>query len=169
MRGIMTTGLDREDPLSIAVFDNTGNSGAVRIAAALAAEIVAGFGPRDELPISIVATAGDTVVGGLNGSTHWGWCYIRHLWVDADWRRRGLGYRLLAEAEDQARARDCVGLYVDTFDPGAAIFYERAGFDRFGRIDDFPPGHSRTFLRKTLTRDGSGSGIDMMGTGALPP
>ena len=150
MRGIMTTGLDKEDPLSIAVFDDTANSAAARIAAALAAEIVAGFGPRDELPISIVATAGDAVVGGLNGSTHWGWCYIRHLWVDVAWRRRGLGYRLLAETETQARARRCVGLYVDTFDPGAATFYERAGFARFGRIDDFPPGHSRTFLRKTL-------------------
>jgi ribosomal protein S18 acetylase RimI-like enzyme len=158
MRGIMTTRLNDEDPLSIAVFDDTGNSAAAHIASSLAAEIVAGFGPRDELPISIVANAGGAVVGGLNGSTHWGWCYIRHLWVDAGWRRRGLGYRLLAEAETQARARQCVGLYVDTFDRGAALFYERAGFERFGRIDDFPPGHSRTFLRKTLTPNGDDDG-----------
>jgi ribosomal protein S18 acetylase RimI-like enzyme len=94
----------------------------------------------------------NTVVGGLNGSTHWGWCYIRHLWVREGWRRRGLGYTLLAEAETQARARHCVGLYVDTFDAGAAAFYERSGFERFGRIDDFPPGHARTFLLKRLAR-----------------
>jgi len=146
----MTKGLDREDPLSIAIFDDTQNSGAARVAASLAAEIAAGFGPRDELPLAIVAYAGDSVVGGLNGSTHWGWCYIRHLWVDADWRRQGLGHRLLAEAETQALARQCVGLYVDTFDAGAAAFYERAGFERLGQIEDFPPGHARTFLCRRL-------------------
>ena len=156
MCAIMTERLDSEDRLSIALFDDTENSGAVRVAASLAAEIAAGFGPRDELPLSIVAHEGDTVVGGLNGSTHWGWCYIRHLWVQAGWRRRGLGQRLLAEAETQARARQCVGLYVDTFDPGAAVFYERAGFERFGRIEDFPLGHARTFLQKRLAASEGG-------------
>jgi ribosomal protein S18 acetylase RimI-like enzyme len=147
----MTERLDSEDKLTITISADTENSAATHVAASLAAEIVAGFGPRNESPLAIVAHAGDAVVGGLNGSTHWGWCYIRHLWVDADWRRRGLGHRLLAEAETQARARHCVGLYVDTFDPGAVAFYERAGFARFGRIDDFPPGHARTFLCKWLT------------------
>jgi ribosomal protein S18 acetylase RimI-like enzyme len=158
MCGIMTERLDREDPVSIALFDDTENSGAKHVAASLAAEIVAGFAPRDELPLSIVASAGDAVVGGLNGSTHWGWCYIRQLWVQADWRRQGLGQRLLAEAEARARARRCVGLYVDTFDPHAAAFYERAGFERFGRIEDFPPGHARTFLHKRLTPGDGGDG-----------
>ncbi len=149
----MTEGLEKQDPPSIAVFDDTANSGSEFVAALLAAEIAAGFGPPDGLPLSIVANADGAVVGGLNGVTHWGWCYIRHLWVHADWRRHGLGHRLLAEAENQARARQCVGLYVDTFDPGAAAFYERAGFARFGRIDDFPPGYARVFLQKTLCRE----------------
>ena len=146
----MTNQLRRDDTLNIAIFDDTENSGAKHTASALGAEIAAGFGPRDEWPLSIVARSGDAVVGGLNGSTHWGWCYIRQLWVHADWRRRGLGHRLMAEVETLARARSCVGLYVDTFDPGAASFYERAGFERFGRIADFPPGHARTFLMKRL-------------------
>ena len=152
----MAERLDREDTLTITISADTENAGARHVAVSLAAEIVAGFGPRDELPLSIVASAGDTVVGGLNGSSHWGWCYIRHLWVDADWRKRGLGLRMLAEAEIQARARHCVGLYVDTFDPGAVSFYERAGFARFGRIEDFPPGHARTFLLKRLTPGAGG-------------
>jgi hypothetical protein len=50
----------------------------------------------------------------------------------------------------EARARQCIGLYLDTFDPGAAKFYERCGFLRFGQIDDFPPGHTRAFLYKKL-------------------
>ena len=158
MRGIMTTELDGDDGPSIAVFADTGNSGAAHVAAALAAEITAGFGPRDEAPLALVATIGSAVVGGLNGSSHWGWSYNRQLWVQADWRRRGLGYRLLAEAETQAQARGCVGLYVDTFDAGAARFYEKAGFTRFGQIPDFPPGHSRTFLRKSVNATGTRPG-----------
>ena len=146
----MTKGLNREDALNIAIFQDTENSGAKHIGSSLSAEIVAGFGPRNELPLSIVAHAGDAVVGGLNGSTHWGWCYIRQLWVHADWRRRGLGRRLMEEVETLARARNCAGLYVDTFDSGAASFYERAGFEHFGRIEDFPPGYVRTFLQKRL-------------------
>ncbi len=146
----MTERLDKGDSPTIAVFDDTANSGAEFVAASLSAEIAAGFGPANGLPLAIVASAGDTVAGGLNGVTHWGWCYIRHLWVHTDWRHRGLGHRLLAEAETQARTRACVGLYVDTFDPGAAAFYERAGFVRFGKIEDFPPGHARMFLRKRM-------------------
>jgi ribosomal protein S18 acetylase RimI-like enzyme len=147
----MTKAFDGEDALSITVLADTENSGAAEVASSLAAEIVAAFGPRGETALSIVAHAGDTLVGGLNGSSHWGWCYIRHLWVHADWRRQGLGHRLLAETEAQARARGCAGLYVDTFNDDAVAFYERAGFSRFGRIEGFPPGHARTFLAKTLS------------------
>jgi GNAT superfamily N-acetyltransferase len=144
---------EREASLRITVFDDAGNGGAAVVAASLAAEIAAGFGPKDEAPLSIVAHDGDTVAGGLNGSMHWGWCYIRHLWVEAAWRRRGLGRRLVDEAEVWARARGCVGLYVDTFDAGAAMFYERAGYDVFGRIEGFPPGHARYFLQKKLVAE----------------
>jgi ribosomal protein S18 acetylase RimI-like enzyme len=103
------------------------------------------------LALSILARSADEILGGLNGSTHWGWCYIRHLWVQESWRRRGLGLRLLSEAETQAQARRCVGIYVDTFDEAAAAFYARAGFSQIGRIEGFPPGHRRVFLQKQLT------------------
>ena len=146
----MTEERKREDALNITVFEDVGNPGAEGVASSLAADIAAGFGPRQEAPFSIVAYAGDVLAGGLNGATHWGWCYIRQLWVQEAWRRRGLGRRLLVDMEAKARGRDCVGLYVDTFDAGAAVFYERAGFVLFGRIEGFPPGHTRTFLQKRL-------------------
>lgn len=139
-----------EDELRISVVYDTENSGAAAVASSLAAEVAADFGPRDETPLSIVARAGETVVGGLNGSSHWGWCYIRHLWVHTGWRRQGLARLLLAEAETQARARGCTGLYVDTFNESAVALYEHAGFARFGRIEGFPPGAARTFLEKRL-------------------
>lgn len=41
-------------------------------------------------------------------------------------------------------------LYLDTFDFQARPFYERHGYEVFGTLDDYPPGHSRFFLRKDL-------------------
>jgi ribosomal protein S18 acetylase RimI-like enzyme len=142
---------NQADALSIVVSADAGNSGAAHVGASLAAEIAARFGPRAEAPFSVVAYAGQAVAGGIGGASHWRWCYIRQLWVAEAWRRRGLGGRLLAQAETLARARDCVGLYVDTFDAAAAAFYERAGFAVFGRIDGFPPGGARLFLQKNIS------------------
>lgn len=121
------------------------------IAARLGAEITARFGPRDETSLSILARAADgTLVGGLNGVVHWRWLYIRHLWVAEAERGAGIGRHLLATAEAEARRRSCVGIYVDTFDPGAARFYEHAGFSRSGEIIDLPPGARRIYLSRHL-------------------
>jgi len=34
-------------------------------------------------------------------------------------------------------------------------FYEKVGYTVFGRLDDCPPGHSRFYMQKPLTRQGS--------------
>ncbi len=141
---------DTEEYPRITITTDTENPAAAHIAAALSADIAAAFGPRRERPLSVAAHHGETLAGGLNAATHWGWCYIRHLWVHPAWRRRGLALRLLAETETQARAQACAGLYVDTFDPAAVALYQRAGFTQAGRIENFPPGHTRTFLHKPL-------------------
>ena len=64
------------------------------------------------------------MVAGLNGVSHWRWLYVRHLYVAPSWRGQGLGRRLLAQGEEAARARGCVGVYLDTFEESAAVFYE---------------------------------------------
>lgn len=122
-----------------------------QLAALLGAEIAARFAARAEAPFALIMRDGDgALIAGLNGVTHWRWLYVRHLWVNAAQRGRGLGGALIAAAEARARARDCVGAYVDTFDAGAAAFYARCGFARVGEIEDFPPGARRIFLCKKL-------------------
>ena len=117
----------------------------------LGVEVGDRLGPRDERPFSILARDGSgAVVAGLNGVSHWRWLYVRHLYVAPGWRGQGLGGRLLAEAEQAARARGCVGVYLDTFEESAAVFYERRGFVRHGRIENFPVGAARIFLSKAL-------------------
>jgi GNAT superfamily N-acetyltransferase len=54
---------------------------------------------------------------------------VRHLYVLADCRRRGVGRRLVAEVIAAARGAFGV-LRLRTANPGAALFYEALGFRR---------------------------------------
>jgi len=137
-------------PPTLEFFDREDAPGVAAREDALTKEIAARFGPREERPFAIVARAGSAPVGGLEGVTHWQWLYVRRFWIETAWRGQGLGRRLLAEAEAQARSRLCVGVYLDTFDEGAEEFYRKCGFEICGCIDDFPPGARRVFLSKRL-------------------
>jgi GNAT superfamily N-acetyltransferase len=91
-----------------------------------------------------------TVIGGLQGVTLFGWLYIGVLWVHEAARRKGLGAQLLSGAEAEARARGVLQVYLDTFSFQAPEFYRKQGYREFGRLSDFPPGHQRIFMTKSL-------------------
>lgn len=101
--------------------------------------------------LCFVLTAPDEeIVGGIIGATYWGWFYIDLLWVREDFRGRGFGHRLLAIAEDEARKHGANNAYLDTFSFQAPDFYRQHGYQVFGELQDFPPGHQRYFLTKQL-------------------
>ncbi|NLD45342.1 MAG: GNAT family N-acetyltransferase [Chloroflexi bacterium] len=90
------------------------------------------------------------LAGGLIGETHWGWFYINLLFVREELRGQGYGHRLLTLAEDEARGRGATHAYLDTFSFQAPEFYRRHGYEVYGTLDDFPPGHRRYWMRKEL-------------------
>ncbi len=92
-----------------------------------------------------------TVIGGLLGETNKGWLFIKALWVDEVHRGQDCGGRLLAAAETAARARGCIGVYLDTYSYQARPFYEKAGYAVFGELPDHPPGGAKYYLAKRLT------------------
>jgi GNAT superfamily N-acetyltransferase len=65
-------------------------------------------------------------------------------------RKLGLGRTLMERAEQEAVLGGCLHAYVDTFSFQAPGFYEKLGYERFGVLDDFPPGHQRIFFVKSL-------------------
>jgi len=112
-------------------------------------EAQAGPGNYQPLVITIQDEAG-LVIGGLWGSTGYGWLYTQLLAVPEQLRGQGVGARVLRQAEGEARARGCVGSWLDTFSFQARGFYERLGYQAFGSIDNYPPGGARCFLSKRL-------------------
>ncbi len=99
------------------------------------------------------------VVGGLYGHTSFGWLFVELLFVPESLRGRGIGRNLMLRAESEAIARGCRGAWLDTFQFQARGFYERLGYSCFGRLDDYPAGHSRFFMRKPLGGASSRSAI----------
>lgn len=91
-----------------------------------------------------------TIVGGMIGEIYWEWLYLDLLWVKDELRGRGYGHRLLTLAEKEARQRGARNVYLDTFSFQAPDFYKDHGYQVFGELSNFPPGHQRFFLTKQL-------------------
>jgi GNAT superfamily N-acetyltransferase len=87
------------------------------------------------------------VLGGLLGQLWGGWLHVTYLCVAEAARGAGNGTRLIEDAEVYARA---VGATVETHSFQARPFYEGLGYEVFGTLDGYPPGHLKFFLRKTL-------------------
>jgi GNAT superfamily N-acetyltransferase len=90
------------------------------------------------------------VVGGVIGTTNWNWLHVALFWVAEPLRFTGMGSRLLAAIEREARSRGCTRAHLDTFSYQARPFYERNGYEVFATLDDYPTGHKRYFMRKSL-------------------
>lgn len=107
------------------------------------------LGPTDRRNLFIPLTDGQGHIdGGLVGYTGRGWLYVEMLFVPDRLRRQGMAGKLLQYAEQEARARGCIGAYIDTINADARRAYERQGYEVFGRIDDFTIGFDITWMIK---------------------
>jgi GNAT superfamily N-acetyltransferase len=89
-------------------------------------------------------------VGGLLGHTSFGLFFLDLFYLPEELRGAGVGSRVIALAEEEARRRGCTAAFVYTVSFQAPGFYERHGYRRFGEIACPPDGATRIFLSKAL-------------------
>jgi len=92
----------------------------------------------------------------LTARTYWRYLDIAFLWVSEKYRGRDFGTQLMDTAEDEARARGCERVFLDTLSFQALGFYQRRGYVEFGRLEGFSGKHDRHYLCKSLG-DGASS------------
>ncbi|WP_058545317.1 GNAT family N-acetyltransferase [Pseudomonas fluorescens] len=109
-------------------------------------------GTVPELVAWLVRDEQDEIVGGLYGRVFFRWLYIELLVVPEQARGQGTGSTLMQMAEELAREKNCVGIWLETFDFQAPEFYRKHGFTQIGQMDDYPPGHQHFFLQKRLSQ-----------------
>lgn len=91
------------------------------------------------------------IIAGLNSGILWNWMEIDILWVDDNHRGQGLGKRLLKEAEQIARAKNCTFIKLNTFSFQAPEFYKKYGYEVVAIFENAPIGCKHYYYKKDLT------------------
>lgn len=109
------------------------------------------MGYSDNRPLNVMVRDPDSkdVLGGIFGRTSFGLFFLDLFYLPTNLRKQGLGSRLIRQAEDEARARGCVAVYVMTITIQAPEFYKRQGYTVFGELPTIPE-ITRIFLTKRL-------------------
>ena len=90
------------------------------------------------------------MIGGILGGTYWGWMYVDVLWVHENHRHKGIGSKLLREAETEALCRGCHHVHLDTMSWQAPEFYKKHGYEVIGILPNIPNGNQKYLLMKAL-------------------
>ena len=106
--------------------------------------------PPPEHIALLIRDDNDEIVGGVYARLFYQWLFIDLLAVPEQARGQGMGNRLMQMAEDLAREKECVGLWLETFEFQAPEFYKKCGYSEIGHIADYPPGHKHFFFQKRL-------------------
>ena len=90
------------------------------------------------------------ILGLLQAEYNWEWLFIKNLIVNKDHRHKGVGTELIKKVESFAVSKKCHSIWLDTFTFQAPEFYEKNGFQMFGKLRNYPGNHDRYFYFKTL-------------------
>ena len=104
----------------------------------------------EDKPFSVLAFMEERLVGGLIGKVFWNWLYADLVWVEEEFRGRGIGKNVMRAAEEQASKMRLTGIYLWTETWQAPSFYSKLGYTQFVEFKNFPPGHSRLGFSKYL-------------------
>ena len=93
----------------------------------------------------------DLIIAGIRTCFYLGECLaINVLFVDENYRNKGLGALLLNQVEADAGVMGAKLIHLDTFNHQAKDFYLKHGYEIFGVLENCPTGQKRYFMKKVL-------------------
>ncbi|WP_313150715.1 GNAT family N-acetyltransferase [Lysinibacillus capsici] len=102
------------------------------------------------LPLQLIVTDQQQWIGGITAEVYWGWVEIHKFWFSEEYRGKGMGTKLLAQAELVAKDMGATKALLTTYEFQARSFYEAHGYQVVGEIKDYPPGSSYYTMVKVL-------------------
>jgi GNAT superfamily N-acetyltransferase len=111
--------------VDISVTDKADAADAALISDGLRAYYVSQAKYYDFRPLAVFVRDPQTgkVIGGLHGRSEFGLVYVAWFFLPEDWRRAGIGSRVLAMAEEEGRRRGCTRIALTTLSIEAPGFY----------------------------------------------
>lgn len=104
--------------------------------------------PKEHIKHKLAVYDGEILVGGSIGDIAWKWYYLDQLWIDKNYRKLGIGTKIIKEVEKYAKEKNCLGVRVETWNFQAKGFYEKQGYEVYASFEDCPPGTIEYALKK---------------------
>ncbi len=111
---------------------------------------------RDQIDgrVRIGVEDGGKLIAGLDACvTAFRILYVSTVFVDAAYRRRGVGARLIREMERRAAAMGVNTIRLDTFSWQGKEFYEALGYRAVGGYENAADGYAEYFFLKRLDEE----------------
>ncbi len=100
---------------------------------------------------SLFAKDGDQIIGGALIWEHSDALYIDVLWCNEQYRKQGIGTKIITMIDDVAKNKRLPKIFVDTYEFQAQAFYEKHGFYCIGTIPKYLKDYNRIFMRKDIS------------------
>jgi len=100
-------------------------------------ELQDGVPDVEQVRHNIVAEENGMVIGFASGLTNHKWFYLSDMWVHENYRRQGLGTRLLNMLENKVQSIGIEHIYTWTSGFINPFFYEKQGYKVFTVFEDF--------------------------------
>lgn len=88
------------------------------------------------------------LIGGAIGFIRYDWYFLEKLWIKEEYRRKGIGTKIINEIEKIAKENNALGVRMETWSFQARGFYEKMGYTVYAIFEDCPPGTIDYFLKK---------------------
>lgn len=99
-------------------------------------------------PLACFVRTPDRLIGGATGRTELDRLFVQYLWVEASYRRKGIGTRLLQMLEAAAVEQGCHDALIETLLDENAALYARVGYGPLALV----PNYVGTFTKHVLVK-----------------